>query len=157
MRLKFKIKIRLKSSKRSNFYDNHACSCPAYFGNYGVQIIEVLLLWVNPCSRVNLLFNVFVVIESPLIRKDLPLVRTVKVHQSVSLTVQAQGTGFTYQWTKDGAPLTDEDDGYQGVSTSSLTMRQASLDQSGEYQCVVENEGGCVWSSTCKVTVGEIA
>ncbi len=80
-----------------------------------------------------------------------------KVHQSVSLTVHAQGTGLTYQWTKDGAPLTDEDDGYQGVSTSSLTMRQASLEQSGEYQCVVENEGGSVTSSTCKVTVGEIA
>ena len=100
---------------------------------------------------------IFVVIESPSIRKDLPQVRKVKVHQSVSLTVQAQGTGLTYQWTKDGTLLRDEDDGYQGVSTSSLTMRQASLEQSGEYQCVVENEGGCEWSSTCKVTVGEIA
>ncbi len=93
--------------------------------------------------------------EPPSIIRDLPLVWKVKVHQSVSLTVQAQGTGFTYQWTKDGAPLRDEDDGYQGVSTSSLTMRQASLDQSGEYQCVVENKGGSVTSSTCKVTVGE--
>ena len=94
--------------------------------------------------------------EPPSLRKDLPLVWKVKVHQSVSLTVQAQGTDLTYQWTKDSAPLRDEDDGYQGVSTSSLTMRQASLEQSGEYQCVVENEGGSVTSSTCKVTVGEI-
>ncbi len=107
------------------------------------------------CQFVIYIF--LIVIESPSIRKDLPLVRTVKVHQSVSLTVQAQGTGLTYQWTKGSALLTDEDDGYQGVSTSSLTMRQASLEQSGEYQCVVENEGGCEWSSTCKVTVGEIA
>ena len=97
-----------------------------------------------------------VVMEPPSIKRDLPLVRKVKVHQSISLTVQAQGTNLTYQWTKDGAPLRDEDDGYQGVSTSSLTMRQASLEQSGEYQCVVENEGGSVTSSTCKVTVGEI-
>ncbi len=96
-----------------------------------------------------------IVIEPPLIRRDLPLVRKVKVHQSVSLTVQAQGTNLTYQWTKDGAPLRDEDDGYQGVSTSSLTIRHTSLEQSGDYQCVVENEGGSVTSSTCKVTVGE--
>ena len=95
--------------------------------------------------------------ESPSISRDLPLVCKVKAHQSVSLTVQAQGTGLTYQWTKDGTLLRDEDDGYQGVSTSSLTMRQASLEQSGEYQCVVQNEGGSVTSSACKVTVGEIA
>ena len=94
--------------------------------------------------------------EPPSIRRDLPLVRKVRVHQRVSLTVHAQGTGLTYQWTKYGTPLRDEDDGYQGVSTSSLTMRQASLEQSGEYQCVVENEEGFVTSSTCKVTVGEI-
>ena len=95
--------------------------------------------------------------EPPSIIRDLPLVWKVKVHQSVSLTVQAQGRGLTYQWTKDGAPLRDKDDGYQGVSTSSVTMRQASLEQSGGYQCVVENEGGSVTSGTCKVTVGEIA
>ncbi len=94
--------------------------------------------------------------EPPSIRRDLPLVRKVRVHQRVSLTVHAQGTGLTYQWTKYGTPLRDEDDGYQGVSTSSLTIRQASLEQSGEYQCVVENEGGSVTSSICKVTVGEI-
>ena len=110
---------------------------------------------INACFRVNLLFF-HIVNESLSIIRDLPLVKKVKVHQSVSLTVQAQGTGLTYQWTKDGAPLRDEDDGYKGVSTSSLTMRQTSLEQSGEYQCVVENEGGSVTSSTCKVTVGEI-
>ena len=112
------------------------------------------------CIRVVnalLILIIFVVMEPPSIRRDLPLVWKVKVHLSVSLTVQAEGTGLTFQWTKNGAPLRDEDDGYQGVSTSSLTMRQASLNQSGEYQCVVENEGGSVTSSTCKVTVGEIA
>ncbi len=110
---------------------------------------------INACFHVNLLFF-HIVNESLSIIRDLPLVWKVKVHQSVFLTVQAQGTGLTYQWTKDGAPLRDEDDGYQGVSTSSLTIRQASLEQSGEYQCVVENEGGSVTSSTGKVTVGEI-
>ena len=102
-----------------------------------------------------IVFLVVIALESPSITRDLQLVMKVKIHQSVSLTVQAQGTRLTYQWTKDGAPLRDEDDGYQGVSTSSLTMRQASLEQSGDYQCVVENEGGSVTSSTCKVTVGE--
>ena len=94
--------------------------------------------------------------EPPSIRRNLPLIWKVKVHQSFSLTVQAQGTDLTYQWTKDGAPLRDEDDGYRGVSTSSLTMKQASLEQSGDYQCVVENDVGSGTSSTCKVTVGEI-
>ncbi len=78
-----------------------------------------------------------------------------KVHQSVTLTVQAEGTGVTYQWAKDGTPLSDEDDDYRGVSTSSLTLIHASLEQSGEYQCLVENEGGSLTSHTCKVTVGE--
>ncbi len=114
-------------------------------------------LYQSTCFCVNLSFYTFVVIESPSIRRDLPLVWNLKVHQHVSLTVQAQGPGLTYQWTKDGAPLRDKDDGYQGVSTSSLTMRQASLEQSGEYQCVVENDVGSVTSSTCKVTVGEIS
>ena len=72
---------------------------------------------------------------------------------SISLAVQAEGKDLTYQWHKDGVSLKDEGNHYCGMNTSSLTISQASVEHSGEYQCVVENVEGTITSSLFTVTI----
>ncbi len=49
---------------------------------------------------------------------------------TVVLTVQAAGTGLTYQWRKDGAAIS-------GATTATYTINNAQPEQSGNYDCVV--------------------
>ena len=97
----------------------------------------------------------FTLVQPPSLTSDLPQQKTVKENGKMHVSVHAEGTDLSYQWLRDGAPLRGEDDHYHGVTTPSLTISQASLDHSGEYQCMVENEEGSVTSSSFKVKVGE--
>ena len=91
----------------------------------------------------------------PSIKFNHPQDKVVKSKQSVTLAVQAEGTDLSYQWLKNGDPLREGDRHYHGVTTPSLTISQASLENSGEYQCMVENEEEAVMSNLFSVTVGE--
>ncbi len=54
---------------------------------------------------------------------------------------------FEYQWSKDELPLTDGD-GVSGAQTSQLTISALTLEDAGEYACVVNSTcGGTVNSS----------
>ncbi len=70
-----------------------------------------------------------------------PAAQSICPGQSASFTVVATGDGtLTYQWQKDGTPLSD---GAQitGSSTTTLTVSPAGSEDLGSYRCVVT--GGC--------------
>ena len=56
--------------------------------------------------------------------------------------VHARGTDLTYQWFKDGTPLTDSQAQYLGVNTAKLSINKVSLQHNGKYHCVISNEAG---------------
>lgn len=64
----------------------------------------------------------------------------------VSLTVVASGSGLTYQWFKDGVPLT-------GAVSSVLNLSSFSTGDVGDYKVVVSNSGGSVSSAVAHVAL----
>ena len=76
-----------------------------------------------------------------------PASQTVYAGDTMTLTVTAGGVGpFTYQWSKDGAPVS-------GVATASLTVDRASAGTAGEYRVRVTNAAGGTDSNPATVTV----
>lgn len=76
------------------------------------------------------------------------------------LSVQAAGglcdSNFTYQWSKDGAPLTDGG-AFSGALTSQLTVSNLSSNEEGEYRCAITNTCGTTTSdaATLSVCIGD--
>jgi hypothetical protein len=64
---------------------------------------------------------------------------------SLSVTA-ASATPLTYQWRKDGQPLT-------GQTSADLAIANASVSHSGSYTVVVSNSGGSVESNPAQVIV----
>lgn len=60
----------------------------------------------------------------------------------VSFTVDAIGTGLTYQWYLGSTPLTD-DGHYSGTQTSTLNISQAALTDAGAYHVVISGTAPC--------------
>jgi hypothetical protein len=76
---------------------------------------------------------------------------------TVQFTVVATGSPpfFTYQWIKDGEPLSD---GLRvaGALTHTLTLSDLNYDDEGEYQVVVTNEFGHAFSTIATLQVTEL-
>ena len=76
--------------------------------------------------------------------------------KDISLEVTAQGPKpLTYQWTRNGKKLQD-DDCYGGSTTPSLLVTRAHTDLSGQYCCTVSNKGGSVTTDKTDLTIGTI-
>lgn len=86
-----------------------------------------------------------IVFEKPVINVDLPPTLNVKVGESFTLTIEAQGTDLTYTWYKDDVEL--------DVSENKLIVSSAQDTDAGTYKVKVSNQCGEVWSSECVVTV----
>ena len=75
---------------------------------------------------------------------------TVAEGKSVLLQVTATGQNLTYQWLKNGEPVS----GGSGAQTASYTTPQLSLDDNGSrYRCVATNLAGVDTSGTAVITV----
>ncbi|MEY2879243.1 MAG: hypothetical protein RLZZ15_1623 [Verrucomicrobiota bacterium] len=86
------------------------------------------------------------VIAAPVLAQS-PASRTITVGDPWSLSVVATGTGpFTYQWFKDGAPLT-------GATAETLVVVRATLDDAGAYRVEVSNAGGTARSAVATIAV----
>lgn len=68
--------------------------------------------------------------------------------QLIKLMVSGEGAGLSYQWRKDGSPISG--------ATQSTYQTTATLASSGVYECVVSNSCGTVTSDTVRVTVNEL-
>lgn len=88
----------------------------------------------------------------PSLKQELTQMEEIK---NLTMTVDAERTDLNYQWLKDGAPISSEDDLYHGMTTSSLTISQASMEHSAEYQCVIENEERTTFCPF-RITVGKL-
>ncbi|HEY1082357.1 MAG TPA: immunoglobulin domain-containing protein, partial [Prosthecobacter sp.] len=65
---------------------------------------------------------------------------------AVQLAVEAEGTGLTYQWRKNGANLPK-------ATAASFALTQAKKTDEGIYDCVVSNKNGNVLSHGARLTV----
>ena len=93
-------------------------------------------------------FDLFLCPVVPPIIETHPQDKTIGEGKSVTLSVQARGTNLHYQWQKDGANLPDE-------ISDQFTVTTASPEDSGDYWCVVSNEGGSIASNHAHVTIGK--
>jgi hypothetical protein len=72
---------------------------------------------------------------------------TINENSSPVLSVSVTGTGVKYQWFKDGMPL-------RGQTNSTLTLKDITVDQAGNYSVeVTDADGNKFTSQTSKVTV----
>jgi len=59
---------------------------------------------------------------------------------------------LTYEWRKDGVPLTESAE-YSGVNTRTLTVNNADNAKEGLYRCTVANAEGTATSQAARLTV----
>ena len=75
-----------------------------------------------------------------------PVARTVCAGSGATFSVGASGTGLTYQWRKDGSPIS-------GATSSTLNLTAIASTDAGDYDVVVTGSCGSVTSSKAKLTV----
>lgn len=85
-------------------------------------------------------------IEAAPVITDQPDDATVTVGSPVTLSVTAMGNGLSYQWFRNGTPIS-------GATGATYTIPSAQLNDTATYTVVVSNAGGNVTSSPARVTV----
>ncbi len=71
--------------------------------------------------------------------------------ESVSFTVEANGTEITFQWQSNGVNVIG--DQYSGDTSSTLNINNVTNGNEGLYQCTISNIIGNVTSQTARLTV----
>lgn len=96
-------------------------------------------------------YAAFVAGEPPVITVQ-PVGRTYLVGDTGTLSVGAQGVDLTYQWFKDGTPLS-------GATAATLALIGLAPDDAGTYRVQVSNPSGAVASdaATVRVIVPDLA
>jgi hypothetical protein len=86
-----------------------------------------------------------------------PTGQTNLVGQTVSFSVNATGTSPNYQWTFNGAPLSDGlgpfGEIFEGSMTSNLEIESAQTNDSGSYAVIVTNAAGTTTSQSAVLSV----
>ncbi|RYZ24269.1 MAG: PKD domain-containing protein [Chitinophagaceae bacterium] len=90
----------------------------------------------NGCSQV---FTFQVVVNPATAIATQPLAQTTCPGSPVSFTVTATGSGLSYQWRKDGNPIT-------GATSATYTIASASAADAGTYSVVVTGDCGSATS-----------
>lgn len=111
----------------------------------------------NACGNVPSNSAALTVDEAPAIT-DSPDSQIVAAGNAVTFTVVATGAGpLTYQWRKDGIPLTDGPTGngsvLNGAATDTLTLTNAAKLDAGTYDVVVTNICGAATSGAATLKV----
>jgi pectin methylesterase-like acyl-CoA thioesterase len=85
-----------------------------------------------------------------------PSNQIVPVGANVTYSVAASGSALTYQWRKNGAPIDPAVN--PSAATATLQLTNVQVGDSGTYDVVVCNDGGCVDSEdvTLNVTSGPV-
>ncbi|PTX44228.1 Ig-like domain-containing protein [Christiangramia gaetbulicola] len=103
---------------------------PADAGEYTVVVTGT-----DPCEPVTSEIANLIVNEPVLITSEPEPSQSVCAGFPVSLSVEATGTGLTYEWLKDGTST--------GITTSTLTIDQASIEDNGIYTVKVYGTDPC--------------
>lgn len=74
---------------------------------------------------------------------------TVQVGSNVTMAVGAGGSALTYQWQKDGKPIS----GNNSAATATLNLTEVKLSDAGSYTATIINAGGSVTSSPVTLKV----
>jgi Pectinesterase/MBG domain/Immunoglobulin domain len=74
---------------------------------------------------------------------------TVQVGSNVTTSVAASGNSLSYQWQKNGAPVS----GNPSAQTPTLTLSNVQTSDAGSYTAVVSNPGGSVTSTPVTLNV----
>ncbi|MDQ5857382.1 MAG: immunoglobulin domain-containing protein, partial [Acidobacteriota bacterium] len=84
-----------------------------------------------------------------------PVSQTVCPGSSASFTVGAAGTNLSYQWRKDGSPLSNGGN-ISGATSATLTINPATAADNGSYTVVITgNCGSPVTSAAATLTVSD--
>ncbi|HEU4391225.1 MAG TPA: pectinesterase family protein, partial [Blastocatellia bacterium] len=126
----------------------------ATFTRTGLQLSDAAFYSVTIANGVGSITSVPVSLtvratppSSPATILTQPVSQTVFAGSSVTFTVTAKGVPPpTYQWFKDGAPIT-------GATAATLTLTNVQLGSAGSYTVVVTNPFGSVTSSAALLTV----
>jgi hypothetical protein len=81
-----------------------------------------------------------------------PAAATLYAGRSISWTVSAVGTSPSYQWRKDGVPLSDSVN-VSGSGTPTLSIGSVAGTNQGAYDVVITNHIGSITSSVVSLTV----
>lgn len=112
---------------------------PGHAGSYTVKVS-------NSAGRTTSSAAVLTVkLKMPVITIQ-PTDLTVLKGSSATFTVQANGTDMSYQWYKDGNPIS-------GATKTSYTIDNVSENSAGSYTVTVSNSTGSVTSETAVLTL----
>lgn len=115
-------------------------------GNYTVRVTDSTGAITSNPARLT--------ISTPLVLPTVltaPETQTVLVGTGVTLNVAANGTPpFTFQWNRDGAPIS-------GATSSSLTLNDPRLTDTGQYSVTITNFGGSVTSTPVTLTINPVS
>ncbi|MFL6256215.1 MAG: immunoglobulin domain-containing protein, partial [Pyrinomonadaceae bacterium] len=75
---------------------------------------------------------------------------TVQVGSQITMSVAASGTGLSYQWLRNGAPVAND-----SAATPTLNLTNVQIADTGSYTAVVSNAGGSTTSTAVQLTVSE--
>jgi subtilisin-like proprotein convertase family protein len=116
--------------------------------NYNVVVSGAV-----PCASVTSNNSQLIVNQAVAITTQ-PVSQTLCSESSVSFTVAATGSGLTYQWERNGTPLTDGGD-ISGATTTTLNITNLTAANAGNYTAVVSGLAPCapVTSNTAVLTV----
>ncbi|MFO0839108.1 MAG: immunoglobulin domain-containing protein [Phycisphaerae bacterium] len=87
-----------------------------------------------------------ITLDSPPTISTQPTNQTACDGASVTFSVAASGSGLTYQWRKDGAPI-------NGATLDTLTINPVSAADLGDYDVVVSNNCGNATSAIATITL----
>ena len=108
-----------------------------------------------PVNAIQLILNSTPAPPPPAIT-DQPHPTTAPENGTVTLSVQATGTGLTYQWRKNGRNLPDGGN-IAGATTDTLTISNLGPDDEAIYNVAIFNEGGSVVSRNASVSISRYA
>ncbi len=139
----FRLVSEFESTAIGNANANYVPTSNATYTNSGTQSV--------------MRFELFTVMASvaPTITSN-PTSVTKEFGDTANFSVSASGGTLSYQWTKNGTPLTDVGN-ISGAITSTLTVSSVAGADDGSYACVVSNSAGSTTSDSATLVVHDPA
>lgn len=107
-------------------------------GSYDVQLT-------NECGTTASQVAKVTIANEPVIDQQ-PQSATVGLNSTVVLSVGLSGTGYTFQWKKNGTEI-------EGATEATYTIASTTADDAGSYTCTITSSCGTTTSNPATVTI----